>query len=200
MCTSKVSSPCRTGLPSADWSIPELSIATWPRGSHSSANTFAGGAAISRWTSNRSAVMLLILPRAAVVAARGCLSPGVSCGTAQQPRHDRGDHQPEHRGDTVVGQDAEPGVGGREEILEPEHDGVCPVLDEDGDAIGLIGVTDDQDDVYQEHDCEEQPTPLDDPGGQAHDLGTHLRRARPTPLARVLRGAFARFVTCRHGR
>jgi hypothetical protein len=43
MCTTNLSPPCWTWSPSADWSIPELSIATCPFGSYSSANTLAGG-------------------------------------------------------------------------------------------------------------------------------------------------------------
>src|ERR1700742_1489938 len=54
MCTTKVSPTCRTGSPSADWSMPELSMATCPRGSASSAKITPGVAAIWRWTSNRS--------------------------------------------------------------------------------------------------------------------------------------------------
>jgi hypothetical protein len=57
MCTTNSSPTFSTGSPSADWSIPELSIVTWPCGSVSNANTLAGVAAISRWTSKRSVVM-----------------------------------------------------------------------------------------------------------------------------------------------
>src|SRR5882672_8478768 len=63
MCTTNLSPTPRTGSPSADWSMPELSIATCPRGSHSTANTVAGGAAISRCTSNLSIVMPVIVTR-----------------------------------------------------------------------------------------------------------------------------------------
>src|SRR6201995_1664677 len=46
MWTTKRSPACRTGSPSADWSMPELSMATWPRGAVSTAKIAAGGAAI----------------------------------------------------------------------------------------------------------------------------------------------------------
>lgn len=41
--------------------MPELSIAPWPDGSHSSANTIAGAASITLVASHRSTVMLTSL-------------------------------------------------------------------------------------------------------------------------------------------
>jgi len=56
MCTTKLSPTAATGSPSALISIPELSMATWPCGSHSTLKTADGSAAIVRWTSIRSLV------------------------------------------------------------------------------------------------------------------------------------------------
>src|SRR6266700_1999466 len=54
MCTTKLSPTAATGSPVALISIPELSIATCPCGSHSSRKIVAWSAAIVRWTSSRS--------------------------------------------------------------------------------------------------------------------------------------------------
>src|ERR671922_651601 len=54
MWTTNVSPAADTGSPSAAISIPELSIATWPCGSHSTRKIAAGSAAIARCTSIRS--------------------------------------------------------------------------------------------------------------------------------------------------
>ena len=59
MCTTKLSPTAVTGSPSADCSMPELSIATCPCGSRSTAKIAAGSASIVRWTSIRSLVMSL---------------------------------------------------------------------------------------------------------------------------------------------
>src|ERR1039457_4145129 len=54
MCTTKLSPTAATGSPVASISIPELSIATCPCGSHSSPKMAAGSAAMVRWPSIRS--------------------------------------------------------------------------------------------------------------------------------------------------
>src|SRR5581483_9110738 len=56
MWTTKVSPALVTGSPVASISIPELSIATCPPGSHNTRKTVAGSAAMGRWTSKRSAI------------------------------------------------------------------------------------------------------------------------------------------------
>src|ERR1700722_15992534 len=72
MCTTKPSPADCTGPPSADTSIPELSIATWPRGLDSTRKISPGSAAIVRWTSNRSAVMPAFFHR----SKQGCGAGG----------------------------------------------------------------------------------------------------------------------------
>src|SRR5215469_16723878 len=57
MCTTNLSPTALTGSPVASCSIPELSIATCPCGSHSTRKISAASASISRWTSFRSCVM-----------------------------------------------------------------------------------------------------------------------------------------------
>src|SRR4051794_33938441 len=57
MCTTKVSPTAETGSPVQDCSIPELSMATWPRGSRSTAKTSDGEASMTRDTSKRSSGM-----------------------------------------------------------------------------------------------------------------------------------------------
>jgi len=54
MCTRKLSPAADTGSPSASISIPELSIATCPCGSHSTLKIAAGLAGMIRCTSSRS--------------------------------------------------------------------------------------------------------------------------------------------------
>src|SRR5260221_422729 len=56
MCTTKLSPVAVTGSPSASISIPELSMATCPCGSHSTRKMAEGSASIVRWTSIRSLV------------------------------------------------------------------------------------------------------------------------------------------------
>src|ERR687897_2488391 len=60
MCTTKLSPTAVTGSPVASISIPELSIATCPWGSHSSWKIVGGSAGIVRWTSSRSVVVSVI--------------------------------------------------------------------------------------------------------------------------------------------
>src|SRR5580704_8734411 len=57
MCTTKLSPTPLTGAPSADWSMPELSMETCPCGSRRTAKIAAGSASMVRWTSIRSLVM-----------------------------------------------------------------------------------------------------------------------------------------------
>jgi hypothetical protein len=51
MWTTNVSPTAPTGSPDADINIPELSMATWPSGSHSTAKMASGDAGIVRGTS-----------------------------------------------------------------------------------------------------------------------------------------------------
>ena len=60
MCTTKLSPTAVTGPPVEDMSIPELSIATCPLGSHNTAKIAPGSAAMVRWTSIRSSVMAAV--------------------------------------------------------------------------------------------------------------------------------------------
>src|SRR4029453_13080541 len=57
MWITKVSPTAAAGSPLEAWSIPELSIATWPRGSRTTSKIVCGSAAIVRWTSIRSFAM-----------------------------------------------------------------------------------------------------------------------------------------------
>src|SRR5579863_1962544 len=91
MCTTKLSPTPVTGSPVAAMSIPELSMVTWPLGSHRSRKIVAGSAPTVRWTSNRSVVM-----------AASCHGPGPlwdellhhgevhEFGGAVEDRHHRG--------------------------------------------------------------------------------------------------------------
>src|SRR5262245_2860890 len=54
MCTTNVSPTADTGSPVASMSMPALSMATWPIGSHSTRKMVAASAGMVRWTSNRS--------------------------------------------------------------------------------------------------------------------------------------------------
>ncbi len=55
MWTTKLSPAAVTGSPVASISMPVLSMATCPCGSHRTRKIAAGVASISRWTSSRSA-------------------------------------------------------------------------------------------------------------------------------------------------
>src|SRR4051812_23023515 len=100
MCTTNSSPTSPTGCPSADWSMPVLSMATWPRGSRSTANTSAGVAAMSRRTSKRSVVMrpqcqVLVQDHRAAEASGlvGVEAEGEGLGDGDA----LGDHQGRHR-------------------------------------------------------------------------------------------------------
>src|SRR5262245_6463033 len=54
MCTTNVSPTADTGSPVASMSMPALSMATWPIGSHSTRKMVAASAGMVRWTSSRS--------------------------------------------------------------------------------------------------------------------------------------------------
>ena len=69
MCTTKVSPTLATMSPLAAINMPELSMATWPWGSLSTAKISPAGAATARCTSSRSGMCRLSHP--AGVAARG---------------------------------------------------------------------------------------------------------------------------------
>src|SRR4029453_13274950 len=62
MWITKVSPTAAAGSPLEAWSIPELSIATWPRGSRTTSKIVCGSAAIVRWTSIRSFAMAASCP------------------------------------------------------------------------------------------------------------------------------------------
>src|SRR5271170_1070715 len=82
MCTTKLSPTPVTGLPSALISIPELSMATCPCGSHSTRKTADGSASIVRWTSIRSLVTSLVTcPSCHQAAWRGSSAPARAWNT-----------------------------------------------------------------------------------------------------------------------
>src|SRR5437773_2287820 len=62
MCTTKVSPTLATMSPLEAISMPELSMATWPRGSVSTAKISPAGAATARCTSSRSGMRRLSHP------------------------------------------------------------------------------------------------------------------------------------------
>src|SRR5215471_19116011 len=68
MCTTKVSPSLATASPLEAISMPELSMATWPRGSVSTAKISPAGAATARCTSSRSGMRRLSHPGASATA------------------------------------------------------------------------------------------------------------------------------------
>src|SRR6202795_3915513 len=68
MCTTKVSPTWATMSPLASISMPELSMATCPRGSLSTAKISPADAATARCTSSRSAMYLLWRGRPGITA------------------------------------------------------------------------------------------------------------------------------------
>src|SRR5215813_13391087 len=71
MCTTKVSPTVATMSPLAPINMPELSMATCPRGSVSTAKISPAGAATARCTSSRSRMRRLSHPSKAAQAAAG---------------------------------------------------------------------------------------------------------------------------------
>src|SRR5215471_13922060 len=78
MCTTKVSPTLATGSPVASISIPELSMATCPCGSVSTAKIAAGSAGMIRCTSMRSVVMSLWCHRDGIMNALA-MRPVITC-------------------------------------------------------------------------------------------------------------------------
>src|SRR3954451_12356690 len=117
MCTTKVSPTPDTGSPVASISMPELSMSTWPCGSHSTRKMVAGSAAIVRWTSMRSVVMASSCQRS---AGRENEGEGVEHPHDDQQEPVAGDERhvldgPPDRGAEEIGGE---GRGGRGRLLE----------------------------------------------------------------------------------
>src|ERR1700734_3164914 len=89
MCTTKVSPAFATGSPLADISMPELSMATCPWGSLSTAKISPGDAATARCTSSRSGMSRL--SHASALAGWGPLLVGGEHPGVQRPQLVLGD-------------------------------------------------------------------------------------------------------------
>src|SRR6478672_1252777 len=66
MWMTNVSPTAPAGSPLALCNMPDASIATWPRGSHTTRKMVAASAGMVRWTSNRSSMAGIMSPRAGV--------------------------------------------------------------------------------------------------------------------------------------
>src|SRR5581483_1726688 len=78
MWTTKLSPTAATGSPVASISMPVLSMATCPWGSHRTRKTADGSASISRWTSSRSAAAGSAVTRSSVTRSSSHEPAGAS--------------------------------------------------------------------------------------------------------------------------